>query len=81
MKMNLKIIGIIFILINVINITFADKIDLSDNNPIVYCLKYIKKYNLEEIKDFILQNQDPEYAIEHYPNDESFSNCLAKFNK
>ena len=66
---------IIFIILSLVK-TDSENIDLSDENPLVYCLKKVKNYNLDEIKDFILRNQDPEYAIDHYPNDEMFKYCI-----
>ena len=69
----------IFLIMNLIK--NEDKIDLSDKNPMVYCLKKVRNYNFEEIKNFILQNQDPEFAIENYPNDISFYNCLEEVEK
>ena len=77
----MKYIYIIAIIINIIYNIYSEKIDLSDKNPIVFCLQKIKNYNIEEIKDFILQNQDPEYAIENYPSDKDFSNCIEQMSR
>ena len=77
MKKNFCIIFILLLIfVNVLNSDNSDSIDLSDKNPLVYCLKNVKKYDFEEIKNFILQNQDPEFAIEYYPNDEEFNFCI-----
>ena len=76
---------IFFILIIFIFLIFvksdSENIDLSDENPLVYCLKKVRNYNLDEIKDFVLRNQDPEYAIDHYPNDDMFRYCMEQLSK
>ena len=78
--MKIYIILIIFIIFSLVK-SDSDDIDLSDENPLVYCLKKVRNFNLDEIKDFILRNQDPEYAIEHYPNDEMFRYCMKQLSR
>ena len=78
--MKIYIILIIFIIFSLVK-SDSDDIDLSDENPLVYCLKKVRNFNLDEIKDFILRNQDPEYAIEHYPNDEMFRYCMEQLSR
>ena len=81
MKKIINFICLILLIINIIKCDDSGRIDLSDKNPIVFCLKKVKNYNLEQVKDFILRNQDPEYAIEHYPNDEIFAYCMEQVSK
>ena len=56
-------------------------IDLSDRNPIVFCLKEIKKFTFEQVKDYLLRNQDPEFAIENSIHDDLFSLCVEHIAK
>ena len=69
----------------IISLLFAikneEKIDLSEKNPMVYCLKKVRNYKPQEIKNFILQIQEPEFAIENYPIDDLFSLCLEEIEK
>ena len=56
-------------------------IDLSDRNPIVYCLKEIKKFTFQQVKDYLLRNQDPEFAITNRIHDDLFSLCVEQVSK
>ena len=52
------LIWILFIILSFVK-SESENIDLNDENPLAYCLKKVRQYNLDEIKDFILRNQDP----------------------
>lgn len=57
------------------------RIDLSDRNPIVYCLKDLKKFSLQQVKDYLLKNQDPEFALENDIHDDLFAWCVEHVSK
>ena len=83
-SLNMKTIFIVFLLIFI----FFDfiscnsgRIDLSDQNPIVYCLKTIKGYTFQQVKDYILKQQDPQYALENKIHDDIFALCVEQVSK
>ena len=71
---------LILFLFGIIN---ADKgsIDLSDKNPVVYCLKSAKKYNMDQVKEYLLKSQIPEYKEELKINDDMFSWCIEELSR
>lgn len=72
----ISLFSIIIILeIGFIN-SYNERIDLSDRNPIVYCLKYFKKFTFDQVKDYLLKYQDPEYALEDDVKDDLFALCV-----
>lgn len=72
---NFFVLLIIYINIRIIK-AFTEKIDLSDKNPIVLCLKTVKKFSFEQVKDYLLKIQDPEYALENDIHDPLFALCV-----
>ena len=77
----------IFIIILLIVLIFNDtscnsgRIDLSDRNPIVFCLKTIKRYTFHQVKEYLLKQQDPIYALENKINDGMFALCVEQVAK
>jgi len=57
------------------------KVDLSDKNPVVYCLKSAKKYNMDQVKEYLLKSQIPEYKEELKINDDMFSWCIEELSR
>ena len=55
-----------------------DKLDTSDNNPIAYCLRLRNDFNEEQIRNFLIEIQDPEKAVALYPYGGKLSNCVQK---
>ena len=70
---------IIIILVN-IN-TSPSSIDLSDKNPIVYCLKAAKRYTFEEVKEYLLRTQVPGEAEDYAIDDPEFSYCVEQASR
>ena len=70
----------LFLIIFIMGIGFIrsynERIDLSDRNPIVYCLKHYKKFTFDQVKDYLLKYQDPEYALEDDVKDDLFALCV-----
>ena len=56
-------------------------IDLSDDNPVVYCLKAVKRYTFDEIKEYLLRTQVPEEAEDYAIDDPEFSWCIEQRSK
>ena len=82
MKKCFNIFALFLIIIEIgLNIVYCDRIDLSDKNPIVYCLKEIKKFTFQQVKDYLLKIQDLEYALENGINDKKFSLCIEQRSK
>ena len=56
-------------------------IDLSDDNPVVYCLKAAKRYTMDDIKDYFLRNQKPESAASYEIDDPLFLWCVEQVSR
>ena len=75
-KLNIGFIFILFIaLISVIKAE-SDSIDLSDDNPVVYCLKSVFQYSTDDVKEYLLLMQVKEYAETHQIKSKEFSSCI-----
>ena len=78
----MKFINIIFlVLLGLILCKLDDtneKFDTSDNNPIAYCLRLRNDFNEEQIRNFLIEIQDPEKAVALYPYGGKLSNCVQK---
>ena len=55
-----------------------DKLDISDNNPIAYCLRLRNGYTDDEIAKFLVEIQDPQKAVGLYPYGGKLSQCVQK---
>ena len=62
----------------IVNINSQNSIDLSDDDPVTYCLKAARKMSLDEIKEYYLKTQKPEYAKEYSIDDPLFYYCVEK---
>ncbi len=78
--LKLEIFLIIIIILDFRNCDLGT-IDLSDKNPMVYCLKTIKKFTFQQVKDYLLKEQDAEFAIENTIHDKLFSLCIEQVSK
>ena len=76
----LELFLIIIIILGYVNCDLGG-IDLSDKNPVVYCLKRVKRFTFQQVKDYLLKNQDPEYALENSIYDEIFAYCVEQVSK
>ena len=56
--------------------TAEDSIDLSDDNPVVYCLKAAKRFTFDEIKDYYLRTQRPDLSPNYQLDDPQFLWCV-----
>ena len=52
--------------------------ELTDDNPIVYCLRAQKNLDDEQIKQFLEDIQDPKKAVTLFPSGGKLSNCVKK---
>ena len=55
-----------------------DALDISDKNPIVYCLKLRNDLTDKEIANFLVEIQDPEKAVALFPYGGKLSQCVQK---
>ena len=55
--------------------------DLSDDNPIVYCLKAARHMTLEQIKEYYLKTQLPQYVNEKEIDDPAFNWCVEQASR
>ncbi len=73
-----RLLFIFTLILLIVNISSEDSIDLSDDNPISYCLKAAIKMSIDEIKEYYLKTQKPEYAKEYSIDDPLFYYCVEK---
>ena len=72
----------ILILILLANIvTSPNSIDLSDKNPMVYCLKTVIQLTFDEVKEYLLTIQKPEEAEDLSIDDPQFSICIEQHSR
>ena len=81
LKLNTKYILILFIFVFSKISKVKSNIDLSNDNPIVFCLKSVKKFTMDEIKEYFLRIQKPESAPDYKLDEEYFSWCVEKSSK
>ena len=74
-------ITIIILILFVNIITNPNAIDLSDKNPMVYCLKTVIKLSFDEVKEYLLTIQKPEEAEDLAIDDLEFSACIEQHSK
>ena len=75
------ILFIFTIILLIVNINTEDSIDLSDDNPVSYCLKAERRMTLDEIKEYYLKTQKPEYAKEYNIDDPMFYYCVEQASR
>ena len=56
-------------------------IDLSDDNPVVYCLKAAKKFTMDQVKEYYLRIQKPESAPDYQLDDPYFQWCVEQLSR
>lgn len=71
----------ILILLLFNNINAQASYDLSNDNPIVYCLKVAKHMSLEQIKEYYLKTQLPQHAKEKEIDDPAFNWCVEQASR
>ena len=74
-------LAILIIILLVNNIIASTSIDLSDNNPTVYCLKTVRKYSIEEVKEYLLRIQVPGEAEDYTIDDPLYTLCIEQNSK
>jgi hypothetical protein len=80
-KLNIFNLFLIIIFLFVTIKTSESSIDLSDDNPVVYCLKAAKRLTLDEIKDYYLRSQKPESAPDYQMDDPYFLWCVEQASR
>ena len=63
------------------NINTQASYDLSDDNPVVYCLKAAMHMSLEQIKEYYLKTQLPQHANEKEIDDPAFNWCVEQASR
>ncbi len=76
-----RLLFIFTLILLIVNISSEDSIDLSDDNPVSYCLKAAIKMSLDEIKEYYLKTQKPEYAKEYNIDEPLFNWCVEQVSK
>ena len=67
----------ILILLSFVNINAQHgNIDLTDDNPTVYCMRVAMHLSLEDIKEYYLKTQLPQFAHEKEIDDPAFNWCV-----
>ena len=77
-KFNTKYILILIIFLFAQITIVKSNIDLSNDNPIVFCLKSTLEYSMDQVKEYFLKSQIPEIAKDYKINDPYFSWCVEK---
>ena len=80
-KFHILFLAALFISLFVNIKSTVSSIDLSDDNPIVYCLKTARHFTFEEVKDYLLRTQVPEYSSDEGLDDPLFSWCVEQASR
>ena len=80
-KFNILNLFLLIIFLFVTIKSTEESIDLSDDNPVVYCLKAAKRLTMDEIKDYYLRSQKPGSAPDYQMDDPYFLWCVEQASR